>query len=514
MSRTRRYIGGVGFGYVSQFLVTAVGLWLTPFLLARTGQHDYGLWLVCAQVLAYLMLLDFGIVALLPRETAFATGRAKEREAEGAELSHLAGQTARIVLWQTPVVALAAVALWLLTPEEWSPLRGPLAVVLAVFVLTFPLRIFQALLQGLQDLAFQSKAQMAVWGAATCVTVALVFSGFGLYALAVGWAAGQVLGAAVAFLRLRSRFPQALPRSLPSLRREALRGKLVSGFWVSVNQIAVVLLAGTDLLVIGKLLGPEWVVPYACTAKLALVLANQPQMLLQAAIPALSELRAGEERENLARASTAIGQLMMVLSGAVVCVVLAANRGFVEWWVGAELFGGALLTALVLAGMLLRHLNLTVGTILFAYGLERRLAVTALFDGAITVGAALLLTPHFGLLGAPLGALLGVCLVSLPGNASALGGSQAVSARSLAATLSPWLLRFAPLAALSAWVGHELAPKGFIALAATSLAVACLYLVVMLPVVWRDPVGAYLRPRLSPLMERATRALQRPSGAL
>jgi hypothetical protein len=53
-----------------------VGLWLTPFMLTHIGQRDYGLWLVGAQILAYLMMLDFGIVALLPRETAYAMGRA------------------------------------------------------------------------------------------------------------------------------------------------------------------------------------------------------------------------------------------------------------------------------------------------------------------------------------------------------------------------------------------------------------------------------------------------------
>jgi len=46
------------------------------FLLHRIGQHDYGLWLVGAQLLGYLGLMDFGIVALLPRATASAAARA------------------------------------------------------------------------------------------------------------------------------------------------------------------------------------------------------------------------------------------------------------------------------------------------------------------------------------------------------------------------------------------------------------------------------------------------------
>jgi hypothetical protein len=70
MSRTRRFVSRISFGYANQALLILAGLWLTPFFLDRIGQHDYGLCLVGTQVIAYLMLLDFGLVALLPRETA------------------------------------------------------------------------------------------------------------------------------------------------------------------------------------------------------------------------------------------------------------------------------------------------------------------------------------------------------------------------------------------------------------------------------------------------------------
>src|ERR1044072_8253216 len=115
MSRTNRFLSGIGFGYASQILTTLVALWLTPFLLRRIGQHDYGLWLVGTQLMFYLALLDIGVVALLPRETAFATGRAKTIE-EATDLPVIIGQTVRLIVWQMPLVVLAAVIAWLLMP--------------------------------------------------------------------------------------------------------------------------------------------------------------------------------------------------------------------------------------------------------------------------------------------------------------------------------------------------------------------------------------------------------------
>src|SRR5712675_2304735 len=150
MSRTNRFLSGIGFGYASQVLTTLVAFWLTPFLLHRIGQRNYGLWLVGTQLLFYLALLDLGVVALLPRETAFATGRANSIK-EASDLPLIIGHTVRLIIWQMPLVALVA---WFVMPSDWEALRHPIAVVLLAFVLTFPLRIFAAVLHGLQDHAF------------------------------------------------------------------------------------------------------------------------------------------------------------------------------------------------------------------------------------------------------------------------------------------------------------------------------------------------------------------------
>ena len=150
-SRLRRFVGGLGVGYVHAIVTVTVGLWLTPYLLRNLGSHDYGLWLLGAQVLVYLALMDLGVVQLVPRDVAIAAGRAK---GDYSELQTIVGQTARIVVWQIPPVALVGgLIVWFL-PADWAPLRWPLAIVIVTFVVAFPLRLFNGVLQGLQDLAF------------------------------------------------------------------------------------------------------------------------------------------------------------------------------------------------------------------------------------------------------------------------------------------------------------------------------------------------------------------------
>ena len=501
MTRTRRFLGGLSFGYANQALVTLVGLWLTAFLLRTLGSQDYGLWLVATQILGYLLLADLGVVALLPRETAYATGRAGGTH-ETPDLPVLIGRTARLVAWQLPAVALSALGIWLLLPAEWEPLRRPLALVFIVFVATFPLRLFHAVLQGLQDLAFLGATQMAVWTVGTITTVVLAVTGYGLYALIGGWAVTQVLNTLFWWRRIRARYPQVLPRGLPSVSWAQARTYLSKSIWVSVAQMAQVFVNGTDVLIIGKVLGPAAAVPYFCTGKLVMVLANQPQMIMQAAAPALSELRAGATKERLFQVCTALTQAMLLVSGAVACVVLAVNEGFVRWWVGDNQYGGAALTGVLVALMLLRHWNTTSVYAIFAFGYERRISLTTLADGVLTIGAALVLIPRIGLIGAPIASLAGVTLISLPANLVALARETGQTPLRLASRLGPWFWRFGLAVAAAAFIAPRVAPGKLLGLVAGTLAAAGIYAGLMLPLSLREPLGPYVRPRLEALRAR------------
>ncbi len=495
-SRTRRFVGGLSLGFLNTAVVTIVGLWLTPYLLRHLDQHDYGLWLLTLQMLFYLALTDVGIVALLPREVAFATGRAGEAQADS--LPHLIGETTRLVWWQMPFVAIVGSITWWIVSTEWPVLGGPFAVVVAVFVMTFPLRIFPAVLQGLQDLAFLGGARLAAWAGSTVLTVVLVEAGLGIYALSAGWTCLQVVEAGLAWWRLRHRFPGAVSGPLPSLSLGAARGLLGRGVWISVSQIAQVLVNGTDLLVIAALLGPTAVVPYACTGKLVTLLANQAQQFMQMALPALSELRVSVPRARMFEVTTSMSQFLLISSGAIACVVLTVNGPFVSWWVGPSRYGGSGLTALLVLGMLLRHWNVTAVYSLFCFGHERRLAITTTLDGLVSIVAMWLLVPWLGLPGAALGSIVGTAAVSLFGNLRTLAREEGVSLVAAIRPLRPWFGRFvltagAVLAATAWWPDQGL--SGRVVLGSL---VACLYAALMVPVLLTPPLGTMLRPRLLP----------------
>ncbi len=499
MSRSHRFIKGLIPTYVYQGLVMVMGIWLTPFFLRHLGQRDFGLWLVGTQLILYLTLTDFGVVALLPVHAAESTGRG-----EGAEdLSRVVGEALRLVLYQLPIVILIALGLWLSLPRDWRDLRGPLAVMLIGFVISFPLRLLPALLYGLQDLAFSSTMQIVGWSLTTGATVMLVLVRWNLYALATGWVMGQVALSPVFAYRLWKHFPQAIPHGLPSMAWERLKVQLGEGFWVSIAQVATILVASTDVLIIAKVLGPAAVVPYSCTGKLCSVLANQVNLLMHTAGPGLCELKAGESRRKIYEAISALTQGVLLFSGLVFCVVVLVNHWFVDWWVTAHQYGGLNLTILFLSMLVIRHWTAVTANSVFFFGHQRRISLTNLADGVVTVVTILAGVKLWGPAGALVGTIAGALLVSLPLNLSRIAEDAGVSTvRLVRAMLGAWWWRFALTGGLAVWIAAHWSPRNLFQGTATTVGAALVYALFMLPIAFRGALGTYTRPLLASLKDK------------
>lgn len=484
-TRTSRFATGVAIGLFQQAVVLAVGLWLTRFTLSHLGRERYGLWLVGLQLLGYLSLADFGVVGLLPREAAYASGGG-DRE----RLSRLVADVAALLRWQSIVVGAAALALWFMLPARWHALRPALGIALGVFAITFPARIYQAILSGLQDLAFLGRAQLLAWAASTALLVLALAAGAGIEALAGSWGLGQALMVLSCARRLRRRYPAAWP-SPGRLTADAARSYLARSVWVSVGQISQLLINGTEVVLIGGFLGPAAVVRYTVTAKLLAVGASLPGIVAHTAMPGLSELRAGRDPAALQRSTSALLLGILLAGGALVSVVFAVNAGFVRWWVGADLYGGMSLTVLLGLQHMFRYAGTALAFSVFAFGFERRLAVTGAAEGLATALLAAGLLPHLGLVAAPIASLAAVGLVTVPTLGRALALATGTTMHDLGRQLLPWAARSAATCALALVMGAVFAPAALWGVAGLALAATALYVIVAGPLALREPLRPY-----------------------
>lgn len=494
MTRTRRLLSGIGVDYLTKVVILVCGLWLTRFLLRELDQ-EYGRWLVILQYLALADLLELGVTALVPRETAYITGQTTA-EALPAALTLFVREVMALLYRLLPIVVTGAAVFWFVVSGPNDPQALPLAVVAVAFVVSFPFRVFLPLVQGLQDLAFMGLATTVAWFLQAGLSVGLVWAGLGFWALVAGWIASRFWLYGICWWRARAKFQLRINDDATPAAPGEHRALLRRGLWVSLGSLSQVLLSGADLIVLGKLMGHDVVVVYVCTGKLVTILTTQAYGVVLAAQPALSELRFSAFAERVLPVAKALSLVMLLTSGFIACNVLMINESFVTWWVGSDQYAGTAVTLLMVANMLTRHLAFTFVNMLFCFGHERGLAVISLVDGLTTVGGSILLIWIFGLIGPVLASLAGVCLITLPTTLYLLARETSVPIGSILSGFVPWFWRLACLGTLLLVLHHHWVPGGLLSMSAATAGVSVVYVVVMLPVIRRSPLWQYLLPQL------------------
>jgi hypothetical protein len=384
-------------------------------------------------------------------------------------------------------------ALLQLSSHDQSILRGPVLAVVILTAATFPLRLFTVLLSGLQDATFLGTLGLLETIATSALTFVLAWRGFGLYALAIGMTVPPALSAFGALLRANVTF-RSLVRGWPKPARQLMTSLAVDGVGLWLAQVGFQLAAAADPIILSNSGLRETVTGFLLTSRLPTTLMYFGWILPDAALVGLAQLTAQESHARVREVVLAILRLNLILAGAVASAVLASNAGFIRVWVGADLFLGAPLNAILAANVVM--MTALHGLISIASVFGRRLTVGIVFvvNGVVHVLAASILSRHIGVFGVAAATFLSGALTALPVGLRLLKEKAGLTATEvLTHVYWPWFRRFAPLALTAFALGHFSPAMPFALLVVTCAMFGFLYLFWMKPLY----VGLPLGPRLT-----------------
>jgi O-antigen/teichoic acid export membrane protein len=501
LSRTRRAGIAAVFGYLQFGTAVLTGIILLPFILKRVGTAEYGVWLAFGELLAYSAMVDLGVVGVLPWLVAESDGagdRAGMRSLLAGGLAFATGAgivftgIALLLLWLAPNVANV-------TAAQRAAVEGPLMFLLVAMAAAFPVRVFYAVLIGLQDVKFTGAMSVAQVALNPLLIVSLLLAGEGLYALAAGAAMPGLFVGIISLFRLRKVAPDLLhgwrlPPG-PVMRRMTAQGL---GNWTAGFGWRMV--AASNSIVLLSVAGPEAAVVYAVTAKLGDVLMQMSWQLPDAGLVGLAQLKGEGRPRRVAEVTVSILRLVLLGAGAVACGVLAFNPSFVTLWMGAPRFGGLALNA-ALAALVLAH-SLGHGLFSTSATLGTRVAAgwAALAQGAVHLGAAVLLGHWLGMPGVALAAVASTAAVAYPSGVWMVRKTTGMTQRDLWRTvLGPWTARAAVLLLLGAAVGSFAFRAAVWLPLVLAPPLGVLYLWMMRPLYEGIPLPARVRPWLARL---------------
>ena len=478
MSKARKAATIAMFAYCQYGLAVVTGIFLVPLILRTIGARTWGLWLASSEVLAYAGMVDLGVLGVMPWILAAAIGR-NDRD----EQKTLVSQGLWLGVCVGIVYAAAALVAWhvlspkmFLTTADRALVAKPLAILVIVNAVCFPLAVYKSLIVATQDAFFSGVLGVAQAVLAAALTGVLLIKGYGLHSLVWAAIAPTILGSVVAVWRAATIAPDVV-FTLARPRFGELRGLFVNGFGAWLGTLGWQLLAASNGIVIMYIGHPEWVPIYSCTAKVAAMFMPLTWVLPDSGHVALAQLSGEDDAVGRVRRVVLMMQrLHLLIGGGLACGLLVFNPSFVTRWVGAPLFGGLTLNALLAAGVVFHSFIHGLVSSASIIGNRVKVGVLVLGNGVLHTLLAVVLGHRLGLTGIAWASLIATVVTALPGGIFLLRPNASLSARALMnETVMPWAVRGLPLLVLAGLVGAVYQSLGLVMSAAATAAICVGY---------------------------------------
>ncbi|WP_291982197.1 lipopolysaccharide biosynthesis protein [Luteitalea sp.] len=408
-----RFLKNVLSNWAGMAVGMATAFFMSPFLVHRLGDHQYGLWVLIISVTGYMGLLDVGLKVSVVK---YVSQLSATRDFEG--LNRVAstalaiyGGVGLLIVLITVVIERFFSRLFAIQGSDADTARVVLLLAGINVAATLVVSIPGGVLAGLQRYDLSSAAGIKTLVFRTLAIVALVSAGFGIAALALVHLCSQVLNGVLTWRSARLECPTLrLERRLMSL--ETAKQLWSYSAFVLVNNVGRVLLFGSSEVVVGSLLGTVAVTYYAISGTVAQYMQQIVVTMAQVLHPHAAAQHAKGSTEGL-RSAALMGTRLSLLVGLPITVtVVVLGERFISLWMGPEYgrIAGPLLTLLTLARLV--HLS-QAGSYEVLLGMSRHRVPTTLnlVAGVLSVAGSLLFGRWYGLTGVAVGGAIPILVL-------------------------------------------------------------------------------------------------------
>ena len=407
MSLPRRFGRNAIANYLSSAVALVLGLLVTPILVRGLGKEAYGTLVLATSAVLYLDLLKFGFgratVKYVAESEALGDSERTRRTISTSFLSLVAPAT--LVLAASPALAFLFPVLFDIPDSLVVPAMVIVVLTAVDLACSIPSDTFGSALIGLQrydllnaTLTATAIAQAAAW------TVILALDG-GLIAIGAATLAFDLAGQLARYLLVRKAVGPPVPR-LRQFDRVLVKPLLTMSGWIALNELADVVIARIDTIVVGLVVGIPQAAVYAVGQKLAMLTARFTSPAAAQFFPHASELAAAGDREGLramlltgTRLGVAIATPLVVIPG-----VLAGPA--LRVWVGPGFGDAALVVVFLSASTLVATVSRTAVYVLRGMGDVKGPALFMVLEAVLNLPLSIVLGVTMGLQGVALGTLI------------------------------------------------------------------------------------------------------------
>jgi O-antigen/teichoic acid export membrane protein len=402
-----------GSGKGRQFIVNVLWNWsavavnvftaliLSPFIIRRLGDDNYGLWALTVSLAEYYWIVDLGFRSATIKYSAHY--RTLGEHGRVNEILNTA------LFYSACIGPLLLAANYFAAPRLSAAMHvtNPLfpkmlMIVVGAWVLGSLFNVFSSCLEGFQRFDLINKIYLAGTAVRSFGTAALLFAGYGVLEMAVIVLVAQALVHLLSFLAFRSVFP-TLRFSPRFVKFSALRTMLSYGGHSVLASVAQRVLNQGAPLVIGFLLPARFVGYYAAASRLLDYTVEGIGRVGMVSNPSAAEMVAKKASDRLHQLSVITNRYSLALFLPLTIFLGAYAEPLLAAWIKKPQFAADAAPVLLalLAGVTVAQAGQYNSTsILFGMGRHQIYSRALLAEAVLTLGGVALAIRPFGIVGA------------------------------------------------------------------------------------------------------------------
>jgi len=429
-----------------------VGFIITPFIIHRLGEEQYGIWGLIFSILDYFWFLDLGLNTAVCNFCArFIAIKDYEKINEVISTALFYFSMVAATVWAiAPFIAGNAYRFFKVSPPYRDEFAHLILLTTISWGVCIMLHMFVSALDGFQRFDLTSRIWVAMLALRSAGYFLVLKSGRGLVAMAGIFIASQILGYLLNFLNFRTVFPQLrLSRSYvrPAMFREIFQYGIKS----FVANTSTLMLNQSGTVMIGHYLSDAAVGFYVLPSRLLQYAVDTVSRIAIVTRSSAAELAATGNFEAALALGIYSNRYSLTLFMPVAVFLGIYGRALILRWVGPQMaeHSAVLLPVFLLSNSLVLAAQFNSSSLLYGLGAHGGYARGIFVEAIVYVAALVWVIPRYGILGVALAsaALMIVVrgvytpwLVSRALNSSFLLYMRGIYVRPLLAAVPVWIL--------------------------------------------------------------------------
>lgn len=400
--------------WVSLFVVGVMSFLITPFMVHRLGDFQFGIYTLAFSSVGYFDLLTQGLRSTLQR---FVGRLSEDRDREALNSIFSTALTLTLIVGAFIILlffGLATVlpAFFKLTPTQ-QRLFAQLVILLGLNLgIGLPAALLSSYLCGLQRFDLNNLLSIVRQGLRTLLILVVLMRGQGVLAVAY-----CVLVSTLVFVPLNWWMIRWIdPRIKFASRLIQLRtaGELARfSFWTLLNNAGELLRDSTDSIVIGRVLNSALITPFAVASRLVGYFRPIIVGLVSPSLPRFSQLDGLGREEGIRKLFLSITRLSALISIAIGSMLILHGRSLLLLWVGPRYVSSYSILVLLTIGAVASTSQSGTLQILVAKGRHRAYGIWTIGEGLANLILSIIWAHQYGIFGVALGTAVPLLVVKL-----------------------------------------------------------------------------------------------------